>query len=82
MADPAADVASLSFETALAELEAIVDQLEKGRAPLEDSIKLYTRGEELKAHCESLLKTAEARIEKISLGANGKPKGVEPLDVE
>ncbi len=82
MADTAADVASLSFETALAELEAIVDQLEKGRAPLEDSIKLYARGEELKAHCERLLKTAEARIEKISLGANGKPKGVEPLDVE
>ena len=81
-ANPSADLGALSFESALAELEKIVDQLEKGQAPLEDSIKLYARGEALKAHCDALLKTAEARIEKITLGANGKPKGVEPFDVE
>ena len=81
-ANPSADPGALSFESALAELEKIVDQLEKGQAPLEDSIKLYARGEALKAHCDALLKTAEARIEKITLGANGKPKGVEPFDVE
>ena len=75
------DIAKLPFERALAELETIVDQLEKGQVPLEDSITLYERGEALKKHCESLLKSAESRIEKITLGADGKPKGVEPLDV-
>jgi exodeoxyribonuclease VII small subunit len=82
LADQPADIASLSFETALAELESIVEQLEKGQVPLERSIELYERGEGLKKHCETLLKSAEARIEKITLGADGKPKGTEPLDVE
>ena len=81
MTDKTAEPASLNFEAALAELEKIVDQLEKGQAPLEDSIRLYARGETLKKHCETLLKNAEARIEKITLGADGKAKGVEPLDV-
>ena len=74
------DITTLPFERALAELETIVDQLEKGQVPLEESIAIYERGEALKAHCEALLKNAESRIEKITLGANGKPKGVEPLD--
>lgn len=81
MPETPADVAALTFETALAELEKIVDQLEKGQAPLEDSIRLYGRGEALKKHCEALLKNAEARIEKITLDADGAAKGVEPLDV-
>ncbi len=80
MIDKKAEAAPPSFETALAELEKIVDQLEKGQAPLEDSIQLYARGETLKAHCEALLKNAEARIEKITLGSDGKPKGTTPLD--
>ena len=75
------DISTLPFERALAELETIVDQLEKGQVPLEESIAIYERGEALKAHCEALLKNAESRIEKITLGGNGKPKGVEPLDV-
>ena len=82
MTDKAKDIAKLSFEAALAELEKIVDQLEKGQVGLEDSIKLYERGEALKKHCDTLLKSAEARIEKIALGADGKPRGTEPLDVE
>ncbi len=82
MAEKNNELASMPFETALAELESIVDRLEKGQVGLEDSIKLYERGEALKKHCDALLKSAEARIEKISLGADGKPKGVEPLDVE
>ena len=65
----------------MAELETIVGQLEQGQVPLEDSIKLYERGEALKKHCETLLKSAETRIEKITLGADGKVKGIEPLDV-
>lgn len=76
-----ADIASLSFERALAELETIVARLEQGAVPLEESIAIYGRGEKLKARCEMLLKQAEARVEKITLGADGAPKGTEPLDV-
>jgi exodeoxyribonuclease VII small subunit len=76
------DIAALPFERAMAELERIVDQLEKGSVPLEESIAIYERGEALKAHCEALLKSAEQRIEKIAFGPDGKPSGTEPLDVE
>jgi exodeoxyribonuclease VII small subunit len=74
------DLAKLPFEEALKELETIVTQLEGGQVALDKSIELYERGEKLKVHCETLLKSAEARIEKISLAADGKPKGTEPLD--
>ena len=80
MTEQPADIAKMPFETALAELESIVDRLEKGAVALEDSIKLYERGEALKAHCDALLKNAEMRIEKITLSADGKPKGTTPLD--
>lgn len=80
MTDTPADLAKLPFEAALAELEAIVDKLEKGSVPLEESIRIYERGEALKAHCDRLLREAEMRIEKITLSADGKPKGTEPLD--
>lgn len=76
------NISALPFEQALAELEAVVDTLEKGAVPLEDSIAIYARGEALKKRCEELLKSAEQRIEKITLGANGKPTGSAPLDVE
>ncbi len=75
-------VAKMPFETALAELESIVDRLEKGAVALEESIKLYERGEALKTHCDGLLKNAEMRIEKITLSADGRPKGVSSLDGE
>ena len=82
MNDAPDDIAALPFEKALAELESIVDQLEKGAVPLEQSIAIYERGEKLKKHCEALLKSAEERIEKITFGPDGKPKGAEPLDVK
>jgi len=76
------DVAALNFETALAELEKIVANLESGDTALEESIAKYERGEALKARCEALLKHAEARIEKITRGSDGKPTGTEPLDMD
>ena len=76
------DIASLPFEAAMKELEDIVDRLEKGNVPLEESIVIYERGEALKKHCDDLLKRSEARIEKITFGADGKPKGTQPLDLE
>ncbi len=75
-----AEIKAMSFEQALGELERIVAQLEAGKAPLQDSIAIYERGEALKTHCETLLKTAEARIEKITLDRDGNPTGTEPLD--
>lgn len=77
-----ADVNALNFEKALAELETIVAKLEGGNVPLEESIALYARGEALKARCDALLKDAEARVEKITLGADGRPAGTQPLDGE
>ena len=82
MTDTTADINKMPFEAALAELEAIVARLEQGAVPLEESIKIYERGEALKSHCDKLLKNAEMRIEKITLGADGKPKGAAPLDVD
>ena len=73
-------VASLSFEVALAELEAIVQRLERGDVPLEESIAIYERGEALKRRCDALLKEAEARVETIVRDADGRPTGVAPLD--
>ena len=75
----AADIASMSFEDALRELEQIVHKLEAGDVPLEDSIRIYERGAALKAHCETKLKEAELKVEKIVLGPDG-PKGVERAD--
>ncbi len=80
--NPPVPVSELSFETALAELELIVQRLEQGKVDLEESISIYERGEALKAHCEKLLKEAEGRVDKIRLGADGKAAGTEPLDEE
>ena len=82
MTEERPDVAGMPFEQALAELEAIVDKLEKGQVPLDESIALYERGEALKKRCDDLLRDAEMRIEKIALSADGRPRGVAPLDRE
>lgn len=82
MTEAKPDIANMPFEAALAELEEIVDQLEKGAVALDELIRLYERGEALKKRCDELLKNAEMRIEKITLAADGKPKGLMPLDGE
>jgi len=75
------DIQTLSFERAIEELESIVKRLEEGKVPLEESVAIYERGEALKRRCEELLRQAEARVEKITLDASGKPVGTEPLDM-
>lgn len=74
------DIDGLSFEAALAELEQIVRALEQGAEPLDKSIELYQRGDRLKRHCEARLKAAQAKIDQISLGADGQPAGTAPFD--
>ncbi|MBB5518113.1 exodeoxyribonuclease VII small subunit [Amphiplicatus metriothermophilus] len=71
MAKAPNDIAALSFEKALAELEEIVRKLEEGQVALEDSIALYERGAALKAHCEAKLKAAQEKIEKIVVDESG-----------
>ncbi len=66
-----ADIAALSFEDALAELEKLVKQLEDGKAKLDDAIGAYERGALLKRHCETKLREAQAKIEQITMGADG-----------
>jgi len=78
--DKERDIASLSFEDALEELTSIVQRLERGEAKLEDSIALYQRGTALKAHCEGKLRAAQAKIEKITLSADGGPDGTEAFE--
>ena len=74
-----ADIKELSFEKALKELETIVSRLERGDVELEESITIYERGEALKEHCDRLLKQAEAKVEKLTLGPSGTPTGTEPF---
>lgn len=75
MSEPAAsippDIARMSFEDALAELEKIVRQIEDGRGKLDEAISAYERGVWLKRHCESKLKEAQAKIEQIAIGDGG-----------
>lgn len=76
------DIKDMSFEQALEQLEGIVESLEQGNVPLDQSIAHYERGEALRSHCRKLLSAAEDRVEKIRLDATGKPDGTEPLDPE
>ncbi|MEW5727460.1 MAG: exodeoxyribonuclease VII small subunit [Pseudomonadota bacterium] len=81
MADLPPDIASLSFEEALAELDKIVRQLETGATRLDDAINAYERGALLKRHCETKLKEAQAKVERISFGPDGSV-AVEPANIE
>jgi exodeoxyribonuclease VII small subunit len=75
-----ADIKEMTFERALKELESIVSRLERGDVELEESIAIYERGEVLRNHCDQLLRQAEAKVEKLTIGGDGTPKGLEPLD--
>ena len=72
-------IEEMSFEEALAELEAVVRALEDGKVPLERSIDLYERGETLRKHCDTRLKAAEMRVEKI-VAQGETPRGTEPFE--
>ena len=73
-------VEEMTFEEAMAELEQVVGKLERGDVALEDSITLYERGAELKAHCEAKLNAAEEKVAAITQTADGQPTGTAPLD--
>lgn len=67
----AADIAAMSFEDALAELEQIVRRLEAGQVKLDEAIQCYERGAQLKQHCEQKLSEAQQRVDRIVVGPDG-----------
>ena len=80
MNQTAEDIAGMNFEDALRALEDVVRRLESGDVPLDDSIALYERGEHLRRHCQTRLDAAQARIERIVAGPDGKAAGTAPFD--
>ena len=73
-------VSEMSFEDAMKELQNVVGRLERGDVALDESIKLYERGAELKARCEAKLKEAEEKVAAITLDGNGDPSGLKPVE--
>lgn len=82
MEEGSLQIASMSFEDALRALEDVVRRLESGEVPLDQSIELYERGEALRRHCQTRLDAAQARIEKIVAGPDGKPTHSVPFDAD
>ena len=73
-------VEEMSFEQAMAELEKVVTQLERGEVALEESITLYERGAALRKRCDQKLKEAEEKVAAITLDAEGNPAGTKPVE--
>ena len=82
MSNPDPEIAALTFEDALRALEEVVRGLESGEVPLDATISLYERGEQLRAHCQARLNAAQTRIEQIVTNANGQGIGTQPFDPE
>lgn len=80
MSDTETDIAGLSFEDALHGLEEIVRKLESGEVPLDATIALYERGEQLRQHCQDRLDAAQLRVEKIVVGAAGEVTATTAFD--
>ena len=76
-----ADIAKLSFEEALAELQDLVKRLERGDNKLDDAIRSYERGALLKRHCEAKLREAQLKVDKIVLGPDG-AVAIEPANLD
>jgi exodeoxyribonuclease VII small subunit len=73
-------VEEMTFEQAMAELETVLGQLERGDVALDESIALYERGAALKARCDTKLKEAEEKVAAITLDGDGNPVGAKPID--
>jgi exodeoxyribonuclease VII small subunit len=75
------DIAAMSFEEALAELEQIVRRLEGGQVKLDEAIQSYERGAQLKRHCETKLNEAQQRVDRIVIGPE-RAINVEPVKLD
>lgn len=72
---------NMSFEQSMARLEAVVGQLERGEATLEQSLTLFEEGSGLIARCSGLLDQAEQTVRKLTRNAEGEPES-KPFDRE
>jgi exodeoxyribonuclease VII small subunit len=79
--EAAGDVAGMTFEQALGELERIVQELERGQLDLDAAIRAYERGSQLKAHCTAKLREAQLRVERISLAGDGRAEAL-PVELD
>jgi len=79
-AAPQTGLEALSFEEALSQLEAIVDQLERGDVSLDKAIDAYSRGMALKGHCQARLEEARLKVEQIKLPEDGGAATTKPFD--
>ena len=75
------DIAGLTYEAALAQLDALIQKLEGGSIPLEDAISAYERGTRLARHCEELLDRTERRVTALMVGSDGRPAEA-PLEID
>lgn len=69
-----------SFEIAMAELDGLVEKMEAGQLPLEESLAAYQRGTELLRYCEKVLTDAEQRIQVLTASAGASPAGLRDFD--
>jgi len=74
----AAENKPVDFEKALAELETLVERLERGDVPLDEALRAFERGVALTRHCQACLQTAQQRVE-ILLKRSGQPE-VQPFE--
>lgn len=79
---PETDLNALSFEQALSELEAIVEQLEGGAVSLDKAIDAYSRGMVLKQHCQARLEEARLKVEQIKLPETGGQPATQPFQTD
>ena len=79
---PETDLNALSFEQALSELEAIVEQLEDGAVSLDKAIDAYSRGMVLKQHCQARLEEARLKVEQIKLPETGGQPATQPFQTD
>ena len=79
---PEITVDALSFEQALSELEAIVEQLEGGAVSFDKAIDAYSRGMVLKQHCQARLEEARLKVEQIKLPETGDQPAIQPFQTD
>lgn len=75
------EISTMSFEEALAELQALVKELEKGEGRLDEAVETYKRGIALKEHCERKLREAQEKIAKIVVAPDGSVRA-DPVDLD
>lgn len=78
--EAADELAEISFESALEELESLVEKMETGELSLEDSLAAFERGVKLTRHCQSSLKAAELKVKVLTESGDLEDLDIDSLD--